>query len=55
MVARYILAVLAVVFGIAAVLRWRRDGMRPGPSTRTWLLVAAIFTAVAAWLQWHTS
>jgi len=46
--AKFILAALAVVAFAAALVR-------PGPATRTWLLIAAIFTAIAAWLQWHTS
>lgn len=59
MQARVILAVLAVAFLIAAALRWSRNA-RHGtwhvdPATRTWLLIALVFTAVAAWLQWHTS
>jgi EamA domain-containing membrane protein RarD len=45
MAAKYILAVLAVVFLAAAAIR----GFR-GPQARTWLLVAAIFTAVSLWL-----
>jgi hypothetical protein len=53
MAAKYVLAVLAVVFLFIAALRWARR--RPDPATRTWLLIALIFTAVAAWLQWHTS
>ncbi|MBN8755494.1 MULTISPECIES: hypothetical protein [Variovorax] len=48
MAAKFILAALAVALFAAALLR-------PGPAARTWLLTAAIFTAVAAWLQWHTS
>lgn len=55
MQARFILALLAAAFLLAAALRWTRNPRRPGPATRTWLLIAAIFTAVAAWLQWHTS
>lgn len=55
MQARYILAALAAAFLIAAVSRWVRNTKRPDPATRTWLLIALIFTAVAAWLQWHTS
>lgn len=56
MQARYILAVLAIAFLLAAALRWARSTpRRPDPATRTWLLIALIFTAVAAWLQWHTS
>ena len=46
--AKFILAALAAVLFAAALVR-------PGPATRTWLLIAAIFTAIAAWLQWHTS
>ena len=45
MLAKYILATLAVIFAIAALLR--------GPRTiqgRTWLLIALIFGAVSAWL-----
>ena len=53
MAAKYILATLAAAFLLAAVWRWVRRG--PDPATRTWLLIALIFTAVAAWLQWHTS
>ncbi|NVM90079.1 uncharacterized membrane protein YoaK (UPF0700 family) [Variovorax sp. SG517] len=53
--APYILAVLAFVFAVAAALRWRRNAKHFDPATRTWLLIAAIFTAIAAWLQWHTS
>ena len=45
MAAKYILAVLAILFLIAAATR----GFR-GPQARTWLLVAAIFTAVSLWL-----
>ena len=56
MPARYILAALAVAFLIAAALRWARHApRRPDPASRTWLLTALIFFAVAAWLQWHTS
>lgn len=55
MAAKHVLAALAVAFLTAAVLRWTRSPGRPDPATRTWLLIALIFTAVAAWLQWHTS
>ncbi len=56
MPAQCILAALAVAFLAAAGLRWARsDQRRPDSATRTWLLIALIFTAVAAWLQWHTS
>jgi uncharacterized membrane protein YoaK (UPF0700 family) len=57
MAAKYILAALAVVFLIAAGARQVRHlrGGSKDPATRTWLLIALIFTAIAAWLQWHTS
>jgi hypothetical protein len=45
MLAKYILATLAVAFLIAALTR--------GPRTiqgRTWLLIAAIFGIVSSWL-----
>jgi hypothetical protein len=45
MLAKYILAALAVVFAIAAVARGPRS-----PQGRTWLRVAIIFTAVSIWL-----
>jgi hypothetical protein len=45
MLAKYILAALAVVFAIAAVARGSRS-----PQGRTWLRVAIIFTAVSIWL-----
>jgi uncharacterized membrane protein HdeD (DUF308 family) len=53
--ARFILALLAAAFLLAAALRWRRNAKHADPATRTWLLIALIFTAIAAWLQWHTS
>jgi hypothetical protein len=52
---RYILVALAVVFLAAAGLRLAKGRSATDPTTRTWLLIALIFTAVAAWLQWHTS
>lgn len=55
MQARLVLAAFAAVFLIAAAMRWARNARRVDPATRTWLLIAFIFTAVAAWLQWHTS
>jgi len=55
MTAKYILAALAAVFLAMTSWRWAKGhGMRD-PATRTWLLIAFIFTAIAAWLQWHTS
>ncbi len=45
----------ALAFLLAASWRLRRGGAVRDPAARTWLLIALIFTAVAAWLQWHTS
>mgnify|MGYP001099640915 CR=1 FL=1 len=57
MQARFVLAALAAAFLIAAAVRWSRNARRTDPATRTWLLIAFIFIAVSAWLQWqrHTS
>jgi len=52
--AKYILAGLALVFLIAGTARLVRDGGKPHPQSRTWLLVAAIFSAVSAWLFYAT-
>lgn len=46
MAAKYILAVLAAMF--LALSLTRRNPMHP--QSRTWLLVAVIFSAVSAWL-----
>jgi hypothetical protein len=48
--AKYILAVLAVAFLAAALMRLSRGGGISQPQTKTWLLVAVIFTGVSAWL-----
>jgi hypothetical protein len=53
MAAKYILAVLAVVFLAAALLRLSRGGGIPHPQTRTWLLVSGIFASVSTWLFWQ--
>ena len=50
MAAKYILAVLAVAFLAAALIRVSRGGGISHPQTRTWLLIAVIFAAVSAWL-----
>ncbi|MEJ2379440.1 MAG: hypothetical protein P8Y71_29990 [Pseudolabrys sp.] len=52
MYAKYILAVLSIVFLVLAGVRWRRDGGRLGPQSRTWLIVGVIFALVAA-LIWR--
>lgn len=51
MATRYIFAALAVVFLIAALQRWAREGRRLGPASRTWLIIGTTFTLVAAWLS----
>lgn len=50
MAARYILALLAVAFLLAALWRWSRDGFEFVPASRTWLMIAVLFGAVSAWL-----
>jgi len=53
MLAKYILAALAAVFFVSAALRatggrgWRH------PQVRSWLLLAAIFSGVSAWLFYN--
>ena len=48
--AKYILALLAVTFLAAALVRVARSGGISHPQTKTWLLIAVIFGAVSAWL-----
>lgn len=50
MAAKYILAVLAVVFWLLSLGRIVRDGGRVGPAARSWLIIAVVFSAVSAWL-----
>ncbi len=50
MAIRYILPALAAVFLIAALTRIKRTGSRSDPAARTWLIIAAIFSAVSGWL-----
>jgi hypothetical protein len=50
MAAKYILAVVAVGFLAAALVRMSRGGGISHPQTRTWLLIGVIFAAVSAWL-----
>lgn len=52
MAAKYILPVLAIVFLLAALWRLSREGLKLGPSSRTWFLIALLFGAVSAWLWW---
>ena len=51
--AKYVLAILAVVFAAAAILRVVRDGGRVSAASRTWLIVTMIFALVSSWL-WLT-
>ena len=46
--AKYILAALAVVFLVLAVTR--RATPMSHPQTRAWLIIGVIFAAVSAWL-----
>ena len=55
MAAKYALVLLAIAFFAAAGLRYAKGRTASDPATRTWLLIALILTALAAWLQWHTS
>ena len=48
--AKYILAALALVFLTAALRRRARDHGQITGQTRTWLLIAAIFGLVSAFL-----
>lgn len=50
MAAKYILALLSVIFFIAAIRRFTRDGGTPAGQSRTWLIIAVIFGTVATWL-----
>ena len=50
MAAKYILAVLAVAFVTAALMRISRGGGTLHPQTKTWLVIAVIVAAVSAWL-----
>jgi len=50
MPAKYILAAMALVFLVAGTARLIRDGGRTHPQSKTWLLIAAIFGTVSAWL-----
>lgn len=49
MAAKYVLAVVGAVFLVMGVLRARRLGTFH-PQARTWLLIAAIFGIISAWL-----
>jgi hypothetical protein len=48
--AKYSLAVLAVMFLLAALLRLSRGSGISHPQTKTWLIIGIMFAAVSAWL-----
>lgn len=50
MMTGYILLGVGVVFLIAAMVRLQRDSGKLHPQSKTWLLIAAIFSAVGTWL-----
>jgi hypothetical protein len=50
MLAKYILAALAVGFLVAAVLRMTGERGWSHPQVKTWFLLGGIFTVVSAWL-----
>ena len=52
MAAKYILPLLAIVFLLAALWRLSREGLKLGPASRTWLLIALFFGAASGWLWW---
>jgi len=43
---------IAAAFAVAGLWRWWRSGRLAGAPS-TWLLMALIFGAVAAWLRWQ--
>jgi hypothetical protein len=50
MQARHILPLVGAAFLVFAALRVMRAGGRIDPASRTWLLIAVIFSAVSVWL-----
>jgi hypothetical protein len=50
MAAKYILAVLSIVFFILSTLRIVRDGAKITPASRTWLTIGIIFALVSGYL-----
>ena len=52
--AKYVLAAVAVLFFIAALARWPAGRPAANPQRKTWFLMAAIFSAVSAWLWLRT-
>lgn len=50
MIARYVFAVLAVVFAGIAAIRLLREGRRGWIAAKTWLIVAAVFGVTCCYL-----
>lgn len=50
MTAKLVLAVLALAFLTAALIRLSRGGGISHPQTKTWLLIAVIFGAISVWV-----
>lgn len=50
MIAKYVLAVLAVVFAGMAAIRLLREGRRGWIAAKTWLVVAAVFGVTFCYL-----
>jgi hypothetical protein len=53
MLTKYILAVLAAVFLVSAAWRVASGRGWRHPQVRSWLLLAAIFSGVSAWLFYN--
>jgi hypothetical protein len=50
-----VFAGLAVLFAVLAARDFLREGGRPTPARKTWLLISIMFSAVAIGLfGWHT-
>jgi hypothetical protein len=49
MAAKYILAIVGVVFLLIAAVRLAKDRGRIGPAAKTWLIIGVIFVAVSLW------
>ena len=55
MMAAYILLTFGTVFLVLGLARLARDKLKLRPQSRTWLIVAAIFLAIASWLLIESS
>lgn len=50
---KWLFPVLAIVFLLVAAIRFMRE-RQFGPAVRTWVILAAMFAAVSAWLHTMT-